>query len=56
MQLTDFQKNFGYFHVFQVLEHARDRFRMITLKNKTLEKKNQKIKFLVSFANFSHNL
>jgi hypothetical protein len=31
-QLTDFQTFFGYFHVFQVVEHTADRFRMITLK------------------------
>jgi hypothetical protein len=38
-QLTDFQTFFGYFHVFQVVEHAKDRFRMITFKNMTFEKK-----------------
>jgi hypothetical protein len=50
-----FKKKIGYFHVFQVVEHTRDRFRMITLKNETF-KKNSKISFLVNFANFSHNL
>jgi hypothetical protein len=54
-KLTDFQTFFGYFHVFQVVEHTADRFRMITFKNETL-KKNPKISFLVNFANFSHNL
>jgi hypothetical protein len=44
-QLTDFQTFFGYFHVFQVVEHARDRFRMITFKNKTLKKKIKKLNF-----------
>jgi hypothetical protein len=45
-QLTDFQTFFGYFHVFQVEEHDRDRFRMITFKNETFEKNsNQKFHF-----------
>jgi hypothetical protein len=53
--LTYFQTFFGYFHVFQVVVHIRDSFRIITLKNETFEK-NPKLSFLVNFANFSHNL
>jgi hypothetical protein len=50
-----FSNFFGYFHVFQVVEHTADRFRMITLKKETFEKKKKK-SFLVNFANFSQNL
>jgi hypothetical protein len=39
-QLTDFQTFFGYFHVFQAVEHIPDSFRMITLKNETFEKRS----------------
>jgi hypothetical protein len=41
--VTDFQTFFGYFHVFQVVEHARTR--MITFKNKTLEQKIKTLNF-----------
>jgi hypothetical protein len=49
-QWTDFQTFFGYFHVFQVVEHIPDSFRMITFKNKTFEKKIQKFEFLPILA------
>jgi hypothetical protein len=44
-QLTDFQTFFGYFHVFQVVEHIPDCFRMITFKNETFEKKSKSLNF-----------
>jgi hypothetical protein len=44
--MTDFQTFFGYFYVFQVVEHTKYRFRMITFKNETL-KKNPKNSFLL---------
>jgi hypothetical protein len=49
-----FSKKIRYFHVFQVVEHIPDSFRMNTFKNETL--KNPKISFLVNFANIAHNL
>jgi hypothetical protein len=33
--INQFSNFFGYFHVFQVVEHTADRFRMITFKNET---------------------
>jgi hypothetical protein len=50
-KLTDFQTFFGYFHVFQVVEHTADRFRMITFKNETL-KKNSKNFIFGQFCQF----
>jgi hypothetical protein len=49
-------KLFGYFHVFQVVEHIPDSLRMITFKKETFKKKIPKIEFLVTFSNFSNNL
>jgi hypothetical protein len=45
LKLTNFQTFFGYFHVFQVVEHIPDSFRMITFKNETFEKKSKKLNF-----------
>jgi hypothetical protein len=41
-QLNDFQTFFGYFHVFQVVEHIPDSFRIIKFRNETLKKKISK--------------
>jgi hypothetical protein len=55
MQLTDFQTFFGYFHVFQVVEHIKTFFEQLHSKNKIFQK-NQKFHFWSIFANFSHIL
>jgi hypothetical protein len=45
-----FSNFFGYLHVFQVVEHIRDSFRTITLKNEKI------FYFWLIFANFSRKL
>jgi hypothetical protein len=51
LKLTDFQTFFGYFHVFQVVEHIPDSFIVITFKNETF-KKNPKIWIFDHFFQF----
>jgi hypothetical protein len=40
-KLTDFQTFSTIFHIFQVVEHAKDSFERIQLKNETFSKKSK---------------
>jgi hypothetical protein len=44
-KIDRFSNFFGYFHVFQVVEHIPDSFRMIKFKNETLKKKSKNLNF-----------
>jgi hypothetical protein len=50
-KLTDFQTFFGYFHVFQVVEHITTVLERLHLKKSKFQK-NRKIPLLVHFCQF----